>query len=70
MKRWAFRLTILAAVIALSIVAFAVWAHHMYTVGMDLNFKALFVAGMGLVVAVCLLFAAWRVVRHARAKND
>lgn len=62
MKRWAILLCGLAAFAALLFAAYFAWAHHMYTVGMDVNLKAWAVLGAGLVGAIVFVFVARRLM--------
>jgi heme/copper-type cytochrome/quinol oxidase subunit 1 len=41
-----------------------VWLHHTYTVGMDLNLKAIAVAGVALLVLASTVFAIVFLVRR------
>lgn len=66
MKRWAILLCGLAAFAAILLAAYFALAHHMYTVGIDVNLKAVGVAGAGLVVAGVLVTATLRLVHRKR----
>ena len=66
MKRWAILMCGLAAFASLLFAAYFEWTHHMYTVGMDVNLKAVGVAGAGLVVAGVLVIATLRLVHRRR----
>lgn len=63
MRRWAILLSGLAVFAAILFAAYFAWAHHMYTVGIDVNLKAWAVLGAGLVVAIVLVFVARRLMR-------
>ncbi len=53
---------------ALAFAGFFLWAHHTYTVGMDLNVKALAVAGAALVLIAGVILAVAFVVRRRGGK--
>ncbi len=70
MPRWLILVAGLASLIGILIGAYAMWAHEMYTVGMDLNLKAIVVAGVVVVIVGALTAIAQVLVRRRRSRRD
>lgn len=57
MKRLVWVIAILLVVLLAAGLGFTWWAHQVYTVGVDVNLKAIFVYGSAVVLLGCLALA-------------
>lgn len=69
MTGWAVFVAVLTVIVAILIGAFALWAPQMYTVGMDVNLKAVIVFGVGLLAVGAIALTAWFFIRPNRIKR-
>lgn len=65
MNPWALVLLLVALLIGAT-VAFSLWAHQNYTVGLDFNFKAIALAISAVAISAAAGMFIWKLFRRAK----